>query len=48
MKMTDKNISVVTGASTGLGRDIAKLLCEKGHVVYSVARRREKLLELKK
>ncbi len=46
--MVDKKISVVTGASSGLGRDIAKLLCEKGHVVYSIARRREKLLELKK
>ena len=43
-----KKISIVTGASSGLGRDIAMLLSEKGHIVYSVARRREKLMELKK
>ncbi len=43
-----KKISVVTGASSGLGRDIALLLSEKGHIVYSVARRKEKLEELKK
>jgi len=41
-------IDLVTGASSGLGRDIAKLLCEKGNIVYVVARRKEKLLELKK
>lgn len=41
-------ISLVTGASSGLGRDISKLLCEEGHQVYVVARRRDKLLELKK
>ncbi|MEK6880352.1 MAG: SDR family NAD(P)-dependent oxidoreductase [Nanoarchaeota archaeon] len=41
-------ISLVTGASSGLGRDIAKLLCEKGHRVYATARRRDQLLELKK
>ena len=43
-----KKIGIVTGASSGLGRDIAKLLSEKGHIVYSVARRKEKLAELKK
>lgn len=43
-----KKISIVTGASSGLGRNIAMLLSEKGHVVYSVARRKEKLAELKK
>lgn len=41
------NVSLVTGASSGLGRDIARLLCEKGHIVYAVARRKEKLQELK-
>ena len=43
-----KEVSLVTGASSGLGRDIAKLLCKKEQVVYVVARRREKLLELQK
>ncbi|MAH03778.1 hypothetical protein CMI39_03265 [Candidatus Pacearchaeota archaeon] len=41
-------ISLVTGASSGLGKEIAKLLCKKGHIVYVVARRKEKLLELQK
>ena len=43
-----KRVSLVTGASSGLGRDIAKLLCKKEYIVYVVARRREKLLELQK
>ena len=43
-----KEVSLVTGASSGLGRDIAKLLCGKGHVVYVVARRKEKLFDLQK
>ena len=42
------DISLVTGASSGLGKDIAKLLCIKGHIVYVTARRKEKLLALKK
>jgi uncharacterized protein len=42
------DISVVTGASSGLGRDIAKLLCEKGSIVYVIARSKDKLLELQK
>ncbi len=43
-----RGICLVTGASSGLGRDLATLLCEQGHIVYVVARRKEKLLELKK
>tara|TARA_Y100000310_G_C20627846_1_gene786955 strand:+ start:275 stop:664 length:390 start_codon:yes stop_codon:yes gene_type:complete len=46
--MQDKKISLVTGASSGLGRDIAKLLCAKEHIVYVTARRKELLEELKK
>jgi uncharacterized protein len=42
------NISLVTGASSGLGRNTAILLCEKGHKVYVTARRKDKLKELKK
>ena len=46
--LMEKVVSLVTGASSGLGRDIAKLLCERGQVVYVVARREEKLLDLQK
>lgn len=46
--MEKKEVSLVTGASSGLGKEIAKLLCKKGFIVYVVARRKEKLLELKK
>ena len=48
MKRGVKKISIVTGASSGLGREIAKLLSEKGQRVYVVARREKALLELKK
>ncbi len=41
-------VSLVTGASSGLGRNIAKFLCKKEHIIYVVGRREEKLLELKK
>lgn len=48
MKSRDKKISIVTGASSGLGREISKLLSEQGHMVYAVARRQELLETLKK
>jgi hypothetical protein len=43
-----KSISLVTGASSGLGRVLAELLCEKDHKVYVVARRKNLLEKLKK
>ena len=43
-----KQISLVTGASSGLGKALAELLCEKGHKVYVTARRKNLLIELKK
>jgi len=46
--MVDKKISIVTGASSGLGRDIAKLLSEQGHRTYVIARREKELIKLKK
>lgn len=48
MVKSKNKITIVTGASSGLGRDTAKLLCEIDHLVYVVARRKDKLLELKK
>ena len=47
MKKEGRKISIVTGASSGLGRDIAKLLSKKGHTTYVVARRNDALIELK-
>ena len=39
--------AVVTGASSGIGRDIAKILSRKGYDLVLVARRSEKLEELR-
>jgi len=38
--------AVVTGASSGIGMDISKVLLNKGYTVYGVARREDKLTEL--
>ena len=48
MKKAGKKVSLVTGASSGLGRVLAELLCEKGHKVYVIARRKDFLEQLKK
>lgn len=39
-------IAVVTGASSGMGREIARSLCEEGATVVAVARRLNRLEEL--
>ena len=39
--------ALITGASSGLGREMAKVLSEKGYDIIAVARRNEKLVELK-
>lgn len=39
--------AVITGASSGIGRDMAKILSEKGYDLILVARRKERLKELK-
>ena len=39
-------VILITGASSGFGFDAAKMLKEKGQIVYGVARREDKLKEL--
>ena len=39
--------ALITGASSGLGWDMAHILSEKGYDIIAVARRVEKLQELK-
>lgn len=45
MKLKDK-IAIVTGASGGMGRDIAFHYAKEGAIVYAVARREDKLIQL--
>lgn len=45
MKLKGK-VAVVTGASSGMGREIAYVFAKEGAVVYAAARRLEKLEEL--
>ncbi|HAC16697.1 MAG TPA: NAD-binding protein [Bacteroidetes bacterium] len=40
-------IAIVTGASSGIGADFARRLVQKGVTVYGIARREEKLNEMK-
>jgi short-subunit dehydrogenase len=42
----DKKVVVITGASSGIGRETALYLAKNGYTVYGVARRAEKLKEL--
>ena len=41
-----KKVILVTGASSGMGKDFALELLKKGHIVYGLARRVEKMEDI--
>lgn len=43
----NKKVILITGASSGMGKESAKALIQKGHVVYAVARRIDQMQDLK-
>ncbi len=43
MGKLDNRVAIVTGASSGMGKEIARLFAEEGASVVAVARHREKL-----
>lgn len=42
----DKKVIMITGASSGMGKDFAMALLKKGHLVYGLARRVDKMEDL--
>lgn len=43
-----KKVILITGASSGMGKETAKALIQQGHIVYTVARRIDQMQDLKK
>lgn len=43
----DKKVILITGASSGMGKETAKALIQQGHIVYTVARRIDQMQDLK-
>ena len=41
-------VVLVTGASAGFGREIARIFAKNGHKIIALARRKERLEELQK
>lgn len=46
--MREVMLALITGASSGIGRDMARILSERGYDLILVARRKTKLAQLKK
>jgi len=43
----NKKVILITGASSGMGKETAKTLIQQGHIVYTVARRIDQMQDLK-
>lgn len=46
MKLNRKKVILITGASSGIGKDAALRLVDEGHIVYGAARRTDKMQDL--
>ena len=43
----DKQVVLITGASAGMGKEFAKQILKEGHIVYGVARRLDKMNDIR-